>query len=329
MDRRVFRIGNLRVVVVEGEGAAGELAAQFVATRLAGNPGLALALPTGKTPLPMYRALVGLYRAGQTDFAGARIFVLDDVTVISPAHPASYAAYFRRELLSRVNASARHTRLLDGLAADSGQECRMYESAIRSVGGLGLAILGIGRNGHIAFNEPGSPLRSRTRLVELTPETIKDNNFGVLLGSYSWQGVQTVIPGQQGPNQVPRTQRAQRYPTTPLSSLRSLWLNRTSERQPRDSSGSNARDGEALAQGTRSKTTEEDPRLCALTMGVGTILEAREVILLASGIRKAGVVARALQGPVTPDLPASALQLHTHVTAILDREAAKEMDLEG
>lgn len=232
--------------MVLGSGAAvGQLAARLVVARLAGNPRMAIALPTGKTPLPMYRALVDFCRKGSVDFSQAHFFNLDELLGLPRTHPASYAAYLRREFFSKVNASPSHTHLLNGSTQHPLLECIRHERTIIRVGGLGLAVLGIGRNGHIAFNEPGSPIYSRTRVVRLAPETIEDNHFA--------------------------------------------------------------------------------PNTYALTMGIGTILQAREIILLASGPRKAQIVARALREAPTFAVPASALQLHPNVTVILDREAAREL----
>lgn len=308
MDSSISRRGSLRVVVVADDKAVGEVASRFVATRVRRHPSLALALPTGKTPRTMYRALVKAYRGGAVDFSRAHVFNLDEVCGLSPLDPASYAAYLRREFLSRTNIQPRRVRLLNGLAPDPNAECRRHEASIRSVGGLDLAVLGIGRNGHIAFNEPGSPLNSRTRMVELTPETIADNNFGRVLGvdglgirqAGSVRGAALSLQSQN--------QRADVPPSSPL------------RREPICQDCSNKR--------VDSRLSGDDGCVCALTIGIETILEAHEVILLASGIRKAGILARALRGPVTAAVPASALQRHPRVTAILDREAARELDLD-
>ena len=260
MDERAIRIGNLDVHLVSDAAGVGELAARLVVARVAANPRLTLALPTGKTPLPMYRALVKWYGKGMVDLSRTRFFNLDELLGLSRAHPASYAAYLRREFLMRVNASPRRTHLLNGAARYPLRECVRCERRIVWAGGLDLAILGIGRNGHIAFNEPGSPFDSHTRVVRLTPQTVSDNGF------YEY-----------------RDELAQPY--------------------------------------------SDAPAVYALTMGIGTILRAREIILLASGLRKAGIVARALQERPTTSVPASALQLHPRVSVILDREAAREMGL--
>lgn len=290
------RVGNSRVVIVEDEQAVGQMAAQFVATRIIRNPHLVIALPTGKTPLPMYDALArrtlpqtAESRRARLDFSHIQVFNLDEVYGLSARHPSSYSSYLRREFLSRVNISPRGTHLLNGYAWDPMRECDRYEGLVRSAGGLDLAVLGIGRNGHIAFNEPGSPLDSRTRIVRLTPETIQDNGF-------EWLA------------------EASASPAVVLRSAESV--------------GATGRSPLRHAKKKPSECRELDPYgVYALTMGIETILEAREIILQASGARKAGVVAQALLGSVTISLPASALQLHPNVTVILDREAAGEMDL--
>lgn len=201
----------------------------------------AVALPSGKTPVATYAELARRARAGELDLGDITAFALDELAGVPGDHPATNRAYFARHFPPPID-------VFDGGAADPVAECRRVEAAIAAAGGLELAVLGIGANGHIAFNEPGSPLDSRARLVELAPST---------------------------------------------------------------------RRGYAGAFGSLEAT----PRR-GLTLGVADLLMARRVILLATGAPKAAIVARALEGPVTTEVPASALQRHADLTVLVDRAAA-------
>lgn len=207
-----------------------------------------LGLATGDTTLPIYAGLVEAHRANGVSFRHATTFNLDEYAGLSRGHPASFARFMREALLSHVDIDPGRVHLLDGAAPDPTAEAERYERAIRAAGGIDLQLLGIGANGHIGFNEPGSALNSRTRCVTLEPST-RDANRHAFPGGER-------VPGQ------------------------------------------------------------------ALTMGIGTILEAREIVLAATGAAKASAIACAVDGPVTPDCPASALQAHPAATIICDRAAA-------
>lgn len=212
---------------------------------------LVLGLPTGKTPLGLYDQLVGLYEHGEMDFSDVVTFNLDEYLGLDENHPQSFAQYMDVHLFHNVNIKKENTHMLSGTPADAEEHCRAYERKIRSVGGIDVQVLGIGLDGHIAFDVPSSSLISRTRLLTLTREVVKTN--------------------------APYYER------------------------------------------------ESDvPRFC-LTMGVGTILEAKTVILMASGRDKAGIVAKAIEGPITASVPASALQLHQHVKFVVDEDAASKL----
>src|SRR5437667_1381908 len=177
-----------------------------------------------------------MHRDLHLDFSRAQTFNLDEYVGLEPDHPKSYHAYMRRHFFDHVNIAVENIHMPNGtLGIDVDAETKSYEQAIEDAGGIDLLIVGIGANGHIAFNEPGSAFESRTRAVDLAPETI-----------------------------------------------------------------ANAR---------QHFRTEAVP-LRAITMGIGTILEARRILLLAAGASKAGAVERALRGPVSQSVPASALQLH-------------------
>jgi glucosamine-6-phosphate deaminase len=212
---------------------------------------LVLGLPTGKTPVGLYERLVGLYERGEMDFSQVVTFNLDEYLGLDENHPQSFAQYMDSHLFRHVNIKQENTHLLSGRPPDIEEHCRLYERKIRSQGGIDIQVLGIGLDGHIAFDVPSSSLFSRTRLLTLTRETVEAN--------------------------------------TPLY-----------------------------------ENKADVPRFC-LTMGVGTILESKMVILMASGRDKAEIVAKAIEGPVTASVPASALQLHPQAKFVIDEEAATEL----
>lgn len=227
-------------------------AARLILQQLRDRPDLVLGLPTGGTPIPLYRALVQAYERGDADFSRATTFNLDEFMGVGRGDAGSYRTFMDRHLFDHVNLPARQAHVLDGLAADWRREVTRYETRITRAGGLDLVILGIGRNGHLGFNEPGPSLAARTHKVRLTTETRRANA--------------------------------------------------------------------SLFEGRWSKVPRE-----ALSMGIGTILGARQVILIATGSAKARIVARALQGPVTTRVPASLLQAHPQVKVLLDRDAASQL----
>lgn len=243
----------MEVIIQPTAAAAADLAARLIAARLRAKPDLVLGLATGRTMEAVYARLVRLHEEEGLDFSRCRTFNLDEYIGIPPSDPYSYHAYMRRHLFDRVHLDEARAHLPDGMAKDPKEAARRYEAMIAACGGLDLQLLGIGRDGHIGFNEPLSSLRSRTRDKALAPETIAVN--ATLFGDT--------------PHRMPRR---------------------------------------------------------ALTMGVGTILEAREIVLLATGVEKADILARALEGPVTSMVTASALQWHANCKAIVDEAAAAALE---
>jgi glucosamine-6-phosphate deaminase len=230
----------------------GREAARFVANAVRRNPGLRLGLATGSSTVGMYRELVRLHLEEALDFSRVVTFNLDEYLGLSVDHPQSFAYFMRQNFFSHVNIPPANIHIPDGsLKKDYRQYCAEYEQRIRDSGGIDLQVLGIGRNGHVGFNEPTSSLGSRTRLKVLTKETIEDNR-------------KFFAPGEEIPQ-------------------------------------------------------------CAITMGIGTILEARRILLLASGASKAAAIANAIEGPVTASVTASALQLHCEVTFLVDQEAGAQL----
>jgi len=245
----------VEVIIQTGDEAAASLVARIIAHDLRANPHLVLGLATGKTMERVYRQLVRIHKDQNLDFSLCRTFNLDEYVGLFPSDPHSYRHYMDRHLFCQVNIEPRNTHLPNGLATNLDEECRRYEASIHRFGGIDLQLLGIGKAGHIGFNEPLSALRSRTRVKALTPTTIRQN-----------------APLFGGEDKVPRR---------------------------------------------------------AITMGVGTIIEARRCVLLATGESKAEVIAQAVEGPITSMVTASALQLHPRCTVVVDERAAgklKEQD---
>jgi glucosamine-6-phosphate deaminase len=149
--------------------------AYVVAGKLEEEPSSVLMLPTGITPLGMYRRLVEMHRSEGLSFANATFFNLDEYLGLAPDHEASYHAYMKEHFYGLINADPARVFVPDGTASDPEAECERYEAAIREAGGIDACVLGIGRNGHIGFNEPGAPFDSRTRVVELSESTRKVN----------------------------------------------------------------------------------------------------------------------------------------------------------
>ena len=235
---------HMDVVVLDDADAVGAHAAGLVLRSVEQDPQFVLGVATGATPLPVYRALA----RASGDFSAVRLVALDEYVGLPAGHPASFAAYVERELAVPLGIPPEHVVVPRGSAGTD------LEGRIADLGGVDLQLLGIGRNGHLAFNEPGSPLDSRSRVVALSETTRRDNarSFG-----------------------------------------------------------------------------DEPVPTHALTQGLGTILEARQLLLLAIGAAKAEAVAAALTGPVTPDCPASVVQRHPRVTVVLDRAAASALQRRG
>ena len=161
----------MRIIKTESESGFAHAAADFTAAHLHDKPQSVFALPTGNTPLGLYRELVQRSRGGELSLAAARIFNLDEYCGVPRSDPHSYAAFMYQHLIAPLHLPADQVRLLRGDAADLQAECQDYDAAIAACRGIDLCILGLGTNGHIAFNEPGSPWNQRTHIVELSQST--------------------------------------------------------------------------------------------------------------------------------------------------------------
>ena len=149
--------------------------AHEIAAAIRSKPDIVLGLPTGRTPVLLYRELAALERRGLADFSRVTTFNLDEFLGLAADHPGSYRQYMQRQLFDKIHVAAARTNFLNGAARDPEAECERYERAIEAVGGIDLQVLGIGTNGHIGFNEPGDTLVAPTHRVKLRPETRRAN----------------------------------------------------------------------------------------------------------------------------------------------------------
>lgn len=222
-------------------------AANLISAEVIRKPDCVLGLATGSTPVGTYRQLSAWNQKGDFSFKDVRTINLDEYLGLPPTHDQSYRYFMQENLFDKIDIPFEHTHVPDGMAADPEQECRRYDELVRSLGYADLQLLGLGRNGHIGFNEPGDCFRKETHVVELTQNTIEAN--------------------------------------------------------------------------ARFFENEAAVPKKAITMGIGCIMAARRVLLVASGANKAEAVYRTVCGPITPQCPASILQLHNDVVIVGDEEA--------
>lgn len=243
----------MEVVIAPAEDLA-VLAADAIESLLRRDPATVLGLATGSSPLKVYDELARRHDEADLSFARARGFMLDEYVGLPADHPERYRNVIETEIASRVAWPSDQVQGPDGLADDLPAACAAYERAIADAGGVDLQLLGIGTDGHIAFNEPGSSLASRTRIKTLTRQTRLDNArfFG--------------------------------------------------------------------------DDVEQVPQHC-LTQGLGTIMEARHLVLLATGRHKAEAVHQLVEGPVSAMWPATVMQMHPHATVLVDDAAASRLQL--
>jgi len=230
--------------VYENAQKACEAAAILIAAQITGKSDCILGLATGSTPIPVYEKLVEWYKNGVLDFSKVRSFNLDEYIGIDHKNPLSYHAFMQENLFDHVNICPENTHVPDGNM--TGEE---YDASIRAAGGIDIQLLGIGKNGHIGFNEPADTFTYGTHVTDLTQSTIDAN-------SRFFESI----------DDVPRQ---------------------------------------------------------AISMGIGSIMEARRVILVATGKDKADAVYKMMRGPVTPEVPASVLQLHPDCVILVDEAAAE------
>ena len=238
----------MNVVICDDYHHMSTLASRVFIDCLQSNPGAVLGLATGSTPIGCYKNLIDSYKAGNISFAEVTSFNLDEYIGLHRDHPQSYYYFMYQQFLNQVDIQSQRVFIPSGVEENYGVYCQWYEDRIKEAGGIDLQILGIGSDGHIAFNEPGTALGSRTHITDLDHQTIDDN--------------------------------------------------------------------------ARFFDSKSDVPKRAITMGVATIMDAKKIILLATGKNKAAAIRDAIQGPVGSECTASALQQHPNVTFYLDKAAA-------
>jgi glucosamine-6-phosphate deaminase len=240
------------VIIKEDYDDMSKEAAKRVASLIRKKPDAVIGFATGGTPVGLYKELIRMHREEGLDFSKITTFNLDEYVGLPPEHPQSYHYFMWENLFKHVNVDPRNVHIPHGMAEDIDAFCEWYEAKIKEKGGIDLQILGIGANGHIAFNEPGSSLGSRTRIKTLTEKTRRDN---------------------------------------------ARFFDNDIEKVPK----------------------------YAITMGIGTIMEARELLLLASGENKADAIKATVEGPITAMVPATIMQMHRKAVLIIDKAAASKL----
>jgi len=243
----------MEVIVKSNYEEVSKSAARIVARTLNSKPNAVLGLATGSTPLGLYKELIRMHRDEGLDFSQVTTFNLDEYVGLTRNHPQSYHYFMHENLFKHINIPVQNIYIPSGTTDNYEAFCLWYEQRIQQCGGVDLQILGIGSDGHIAFNEPSSSLGSRTRIKTLAKQTIEDN--------------------------------------------------------------------------ARFFGKSEEVPIYAITMGVGTILEAKKIILMANGRNKAAAIAGAIEGSVTSMCTASALQLHRDTVFVLDHDAASGLKM--
>lgn len=238
----------MNVLVFDTEEQIGVAAGYYMCGQVLQKPESVLGLATGSTPLKAYEHMVSLYKQGAVDFSRVTTFNLDEYCRLDVKDKNSYHTFMYENLFNHINIPEKNINFLNGNAWDLEAECESYEQKIKAAGGIDIQLLGIGSNGHIAFNEPANAFQRWSHVVKLKESTIKDN-------SRFFDSVEEV-------------------PTE------------------------------------------------AITMGIGSIMQAKRILIIALGEKKAKAIKQVIDGNVTPECPASILQFHKDVTLMLDPDAA-------
>lgn len=241
----------MQIVILKDAAEVAQYGAQIFADQINKKADSVIGLATGSTPVALYQNLISRQQAGEVSFANVTSFNLDEYLGLTGDHPQSYRFFMNEQLFEHVDINKANTFVPPGDAKNPLTACKEYEDKIIAAGGIDVQLLGIGRNGHIGFNEPSSGLTSRTRVKTLTKETIDDN--------------------------------------------------------------------------ARFFAADEYQPHLSITMGIGTILDSRKVVLLATGENKADAVQAMVEGPLTASCPASALQMHKHAVIVIDEAAASKL----
>ncbi|ARN75101.1 glucosamine-6-phosphate deaminase [Oceanicoccus sagamiensis] len=241
----------MKVVILENPEAVAAYGTEMFKSQLKSKPDSVLGLATGSTPLALYQQLISANKNREISFKEVSTFNLDEYLGLAGDHPQSYRHFMNDNLFRHIDINIDNTHVPDGAAEDPLSAGNNYEQLIKAKGGIDIQLLGIGRNGHVGFNEPSSCLASRTRVKTLTQATIDDN--------------------------------------------------------------------------ARFFSADEYQPHLSITMGIGTIMESKHVILLATGASKAEAIKATVEGPLSASCPASALQMHLSTTLIIDDAAATQL----
>jgi len=241
----------MRIVILKDDLAVAEFGANYIIESINKKPNTVLGLATGSTPIRLYEKMMIANQTKRVCFKKVTTFNLDEYLGLAVGHPQSYRYFMDHRLFNHIDIDKENTFVPNGASDNPIADCTHYEEYLREKGGVDLQLLGIGSNGHIGFNEPGSSLASRTHIAVLSKETISANKRFFSVG-------------------------------------------------------------------------ESQPHL-SITMGIGTILESREIMLIATGANKAEAIKNTIEGPVSSSCPASILQMHPYVTIVMDEEAAKSL----
>lgn len=238
----------MNILIVEDFESLSKLAAGMIQDQIKSNPNSVLGLATGQTPTGVYQELIRLHKEEGLDFSSVTTFNLDEYIGLDSEHPNSYSYYMRKVLFEHININIENTFIPNGIAADIEESCKAYDQLIKDKDGIDIQILGIGENGHIAFNEPSDKLNLKTSIVKLADTTIKSN-------SKFFNSI----------DQIPRS---------------------------------------------------------AISMGLGNIMEAKKIILLANGKNKSQIIKKLIKAEhISTQIPASILLLHPDFTLIISKEA--------
>ncbi|NLY37217.1 MAG: glucosamine-6-phosphate deaminase [Tissierellia bacterium] len=241
----------MKILIFENYEKMSKEATRIIAAQILRYPDSVLGLATGSTPMLTYKRLIRLCEEEIISFKKIKTFNLDEYLKIDIKNPASYHAFMEEVLFNKIDIDEKNWYIPNGNAEDIDKECILYDKKIKEMGGIDLMLLGMGSNGHIAFNEPGTSFSTRTHVVDLEENTIRDNS--------------------------------------------------------------------------RFFDKLEDVPTQAITLGMRSIMESKQILFMASGANKAKAIRDAFEGPISVDVPASILQLHPNATILLDEAAAMEL----
>ena len=239
----------MKVIITKNYEELSKKAAEIMAEQINSNKESVLGLATGGSPIGMYEEIIKMNKEGKVDFSEIKTINLDEYVGLSGEHHQSYRYFMNEKLFNHINIDKNNTSIPNGLAKDFEEEEKRYDSKIEELGGIDFQLLGVGSNGHIAFNEPDNELVFGTHLTNLTEETIRDN--------------------------------------------------------------------------ARFFNSVDDVPTKAFTMGLGGIMQAKKILVIASGEDKAEAVRGMIKGNISTMMPVSMLQMHRNVTVVLDEAAAK------